>query len=95
MPKVVVEYMLRFRDLTGKDKDEVTLSGRCTVKDLINVLQEIYGEDFKREFYNPSGDEIGGNVLVIVNDKVLTNKDLDMKLVDGDVVTLTYVVFGG
>lgn len=95
MPKVIVEYMLRFRDLTGKDRDEVMLSEGNTVKDLINILQGMYGEDFKHEFYNPSGDEVGGNVLIIVNDKVLTNKDLDLELANGDVVTLTYVVFGG
>lgn len=95
MPRIVVEYLLRFKDLIGKDRDEIVVSGGITIKDLINILGGMYGAEFKQEFENPSGDEVSGRVLIIVNDKVLTDKDLDMKLGDGDVVTLTYVVFGG
>ncbi|MEM0453861.1 MAG: MoaD family protein [Sulfolobales archaeon] len=95
MVKVTVEYLLKFRDIVGRDRDEVDLGEGATVKELINELQKIYGEDFRKEFENPSGDEVGGNVLIIVNDKVVSNNNLSMKLSDGDVVTLTYVVFGG
>ncbi|MEM0361935.1 MAG: MoaD/ThiS family protein [Sulfolobales archaeon] len=95
MPKIVVEYLLRFKDLVGKDRDEIVVGRETTIKDLIDMLGMTYGEEFRQEFRNPSGDEVGGRVLIIVNDKVLTDKDLDMKLRDGDVVVLTYVVFGG
>ncbi|MCS7108144.1 MAG: MoaD family protein [Sulfolobales archaeon] len=95
MIKVTVEYLLKFKDVVGKDRDEVELKDSSTVKDLINELQRRYGEDFRKEFFNPSGDEIGGNVLILVNDKVLSSGGLDVKLSNGDVVTLTYVVFGG
>ncbi len=95
MPRVVVEYMLRFRDIVGRGRDEVLLEEGATVSDLINLLQRMYGDELEKEFRNPSGDEVGGNVLIILNDRVVTDKELGTVLKDGDVVTLTYVVFGG
>jgi len=91
--KVVVEYMLKFKDITGRDFEELVLDDDLTVGELLTFLKKRYGERFEREFLNPSGDQIGGNVLALLNGESVT--DLKTKLKDGDRLTLTYVAFGG
>lgn len=91
--KVIVSYALRFRDITGKDTEEIRLNDGLTVGDLIEILSLKYGTAFREEFRNPSADMISGNVLILVNGKVVT--DFRTGLRDGDKVDLTYVVSGG
>ena len=91
--KVIVEYLLRFREIVGKESEVLSLDKEVTIGQLLRILQERYGEQFKEEFYNPSGDQVGGNILILLNGKTVTN--LNIRLKDGDRVTLTYVAFGG
>lgn len=93
MMRIIIEYMLRFKDITGKDLEEIIISNEVTIKELIELLSSKYGESFTEEFRNPSGDMISGKVLIIVNDRVV--EDINMRLRDGDTVVLTYVASGG
>lgn len=91
--KVLVEYTLRFREVTGKALEEVLVNDGSTLNDLISALYVKYGARFMEEFNNPSGDLIGGRILILVNGDVVS--DLNIKLRDGDKVTLTYLTSGG
>jgi MoaD family protein len=93
--KVLVEYMLKFRDISGRSAEVVVLDEGSTVNDLITLLSSRYGPEFTQQFLNPSGDEVGGNVLILLNGKSLTTKELNTVLKDGDTITLTFTVFGG
>jgi MoaD family protein len=93
--KVLVEYMLKFRDISGRNAEVVVLDEGSTVNDLITLLSSKYGSEFTQQFLNPSGDEVGGNVLILLNGKSLTTKELNTVLKDGDTITLTFTVFGG
>lgn len=93
MMKVLVEYMLRFKEITGRTLEEVLINDDSTLNDLISALHMKYGARFIDEFSNPSGDLIGGRVLILLNNDVVD--DLNIKLRNGDKITLTYLTSGG
>jgi len=95
MIKVLVEYLLRFREITGKVSEEVVLDDNASVNDLLNLLRGKYGGEFSKQFTNPSGDQIAGNVLILLNGRTITEGDLHSRLRDGDKVTITYAILGG
>jgi MoaD family protein len=96
MVVVTVEYLLKFKSITGKDKEEIVLDKGATVKDVIDLLYKRYGEGFVREFSNPSGDAIGGRVLILLNGRTLrVPEDLTQLVNDGDAITIMHMVEGG
>lgn len=93
---IKVEYLLKFRRITGKREEEIAFNGNVTVEEVLEYLKKKYGIQFETEFANPSGDEISGTPTIILNGRSLKiPEELGQIIKDGDVITLTYPVFGG
>jgi len=97
MVTVTVEYLLKFREITGKEKEKIMIDDdKPTVEKILKHLKSKYGAEFEQEFTNPSGDEIAGKPLILLNGLTLRiSEDLTRFLSDGDIITMTYAVFGG
>lgn len=96
MVTVVLEYTLKFRSITGKDSEKITLEDNVTIERLLEHLKKSYGDKFEKELTNPSEDKIAGTPLILLNGRTLElPRGLNTYIKDGDIVTFTYVVTGG
>jgi MoaD family protein len=96
MTVVTIEYLLKFREITGRDREVMIVEDNATIKDILKRLESRYGEKFMKEFTNPSGDAIAGNVLILLNGRTIRiPEDLNTSVINDDVITITHVVEGG
>jgi len=96
MTFVTLEYTLKFRNITNKDAEKVTLENKATIEQLLKYLKDKYGEEFEKEFTNPSGDKVSGTPLILLNGRALNfSGDLNIYIKNGDTITFTYAIVGG
>jgi len=96
MTVVTIEYTLKFRNITGKDSEKIVLGDNATIKQILEHLKRNYGDDFEKEFTNPSGDQIAGTPLILLNGQALKlPENLNTNVEDGDIITFTYAIAGG
>ncbi|MEM4713096.1 MAG: MoaD/ThiS family protein [Candidatus Bathyarchaeia archaeon] len=96
MVTVTLEYTLKFRSITGKDLEKVTLEDKTTIGGILELLKLKYGDIFEKEFANPSGDKIAGAPLLLLNGRALKLPEgLNTYINDGDIITFTYAIAGG
>lgn len=96
MITATLEYTLKFRSITGKDSEKVTLEDKTTIGGLLELLRLKYGDIFEKEFANPSGDKIAGSPLMMLNGRALKLPEgLNAYINDGDIITFTYAIVGG
>ena len=75
---------------------EADISGATTVRELGYKLGELYGERFRKEFFNPDETAMGDYIFVLVNGRRTEFlQGLDTPLKETDQVSLFPVVAGG
>lgn len=94
MPKVIVEYLSFFREMAGREKEELSLPEGATVKTLLDELARRYDGSWKElASLNKLHEE---ELLITVNSSLLKlPADLELKLRDGDRVIIGFLPFGG
>ena len=95
--KVTVDYLGSIKQILGlKQADQVELKNGTSVRDLLTLLAEKYGEPFKKAVYEPTGLDLKPHHILSVNGLLLNQLDgIETKLKDGDRVVLMPVVTGG
>jgi molybdopterin synthase sulfur carrier subunit len=95
--RVKVEYVGHIRTIIGSEREEeVEISDRSAVADLLAKLAEKYGASFKKAIYEKSGADVKPNYIVTVNGCLLNQLNgVETKLRNGDQVTLLPIVSGG
>ncbi|MBC7130874.1 MoaD family protein [Candidatus Bathyarchaeota archaeon] len=95
--RVKVEYIGHIRQLIGSGKeDEVDLPEGACLADLLTLLADKYGENFRKAVYEPGGADVTPNFMVLVNGYLINQLNgVKTKLKHGDHVVLTSVVSGG
>ncbi|PYB68219.1 MoaD family protein [Thermoplasma sp. Kam2015] len=89
---VTVRYYATLRPVTKKKEE--TIDGVDTVSDLLEKLNEEYGEDFRKQMYD--GQSLFKNVIILVNgENITTIKGLDTEIKDDDRIDLFPPVAGG
>jgi molybdopterin synthase sulfur carrier subunit len=95
--KVTVDYLGSIKQILGlKQADQVELKDGASVRDLLTLLAEKYGEPFQKAVYEPKGLDLKSHHILSVNGLLLNQLDgIETKLKDGDRVVLMPVVTGG
>jgi len=92
---VEVKFFTSLREITGKKVDEIQLQNAITVDELLTLLSEKYGKNFREYIYNKKGD-MQGFLSVLVNGKNINiMQGFDTKLQENDVVAILPPVGGG
>ncbi|TET25176.1 MAG: MoaD/ThiS family protein [Candidatus Bathyarchaeum sp.] len=93
--KVEVKFFTSLREITGKKVDEIQLQNTVTVDELLTLLSEKYGKNFREYIYNKKGD-VQGFLSFLVNGKNINiMQGFDTKLQENDVVAILPPVGGG
>jgi len=93
--KVEVKFFTSLREITGKKVDEIQLQNTVTVDELLTLLSEKYGKNFREYIYNKKG-EVQGFLSFLVNGKNINIiQGFDTKLQENDVVAILPPVGGG
>ena len=95
--KIRVTGYWKFKGLIGGEVSLELEGERATVRDVLNVLCNQYGERFESLLFAPSTKEIKRSNLVLLNGQPTINlaRRLDSELKDGDEITLGPVLVGG
>jgi len=92
---VEVKFFTSLREITGKKVDKIQLQNTVTVDELLTLLSEKYGKNFREYIYNKKGD-VQGFLSFLVNGKNINiMQGFDTKLQENDVVAILPPVGGG
>jgi len=93
--KVEVKFFTSLREITGKKVDEIQLQNTITVDELLILLSEKYGKNFREYIYNNKG-EVQGFLSFLVNGKNINiMQGFNTKLQENDIVAILPPVGGG
>ena len=93
--KIEVKFFTSLREITGKKVDEIQLQNTVTVNELVTLLSEKYGKNFREYIYNKKG-EVQEFLSFLVNGKNINiMQGFDTKLQDDDVVAILPPIGGG
>jgi len=92
--RVKVKYFL-FKGVTGKREEEIVFSGELTVKDLLVILSERYGREFKRRLWDRNGVP-KRHIYFLLDGRDIRRLDgLATKLRDGSTLAIIPPLGGG
>jgi MoaD family protein len=94
--KVNVHYLGFIKNLIKRSEDEFELKTGASLGDLLNKIAEIYGEPFKKEFYEPGLKDVKMGFVVTVNGTLMGQLNgVGTQLNNGDNVILMSLMSGG
>ncbi|MCS7117123.1 MAG: ubiquitin-like small modifier protein 1 [Nitrososphaerota archaeon] len=90
-----VKYFAQMRDITGRKEDVINLTKGSTVKDALNELCKIFGDNMKRYLFK-NGGQLREELQVLVNGLSIDSSNLCKKsLSNGDTLVIIPPVGGG
>ncbi|MFC1486191.1 ubiquitin-like small modifier protein 1 [Thermoproteota archaeon] len=93
--KVEVRFFTSLREITGYKVNKILLQNSSTVEELLTLLSEKHGKNFREYIYNKKG-EVRGFLSFLVNGKNINiMQGFDTKLKEDDVVAILPPVGGG
>lgn len=94
--KIQVNYFGVFRMSFGKRFEDLEIANNSNLLDLITLLTERYGEEFKENVFHPSGDDLRDDILLNINGKPSRQlQGLYTKLNNNDEVGFMPIFSGG
>jgi sulfur carrier protein ThiS len=97
--KIEVEFSPAFQSRLSLERQTLILEeGRSTVKDLFERLLREHGEKVRPLLFAQKEDEILSGLMVMINNQTFTGSDLkrqEIRLAEGDRVSLLYFISGG
>ena len=93
--KVEVRFFTSLREITGYKVNKILLQNSITIEELLILLSEKHGKNFRQYIYNKKG-EVQGFLSFLVNGKNINIMEgFDTKLKEDDVVAILPPVGGG
>jgi len=89
---IKIRFFATFKEIVGKGEITHNLRSITTLGQVLNMLGEKYGKDFKQTINKNTG-QIDINTLVMLNGKNV--RDTDVKLKDNDMIIITVPLGGG
>ncbi|MEM3572019.1 MAG: ubiquitin-like small modifier protein 1 [Candidatus Bathyarchaeia archaeon] len=94
--KVTIKFFASLREIAGKKEEVLNLDDGSLVEDLIKILIDKYGPEFKYYVYDEKKSSLKQDIQFLLNGRnVLTLNGLKTKLQDGDQVAILPPVGGG
>jgi len=94
--KVKVQYLGPIRAALNKKDEEIEVSLKATVYELLRKLSNTYGNVFEVEVFEEDGGNLRDGLVVTVNGMAIGQLDgVKTRLKLGDVVTLLPLFAGG
>ena len=93
--KVKVKFFTSLREITGTKVDQLQLQITVTVDELITLLSEKYGREFREYIYNKKGEPQEFLSFLVNGTNINNIKGFDTKLKNGDIVAILPPVGGG
>ena len=94
--KVKVHYISLVKSYTNKSQEEITLSEDASMAQLLNLIADIYGKQFKEEVYDPEKKEMKSTFVAMINGVLIDQlKGTNTQLKNGDNVILMALMTGG
>jgi MoaD family protein len=96
--EISVRFFTTLREVTGKKEETIKFktSKTVTVNAIIEKLAKEYGKSFTDYVFDRRTGEVKGFLQFLINGRsASTNKGLDAKLADGDILAIIPPVGGG
>jgi len=94
--KIKVQYLGPVRVMLNKREEEVEISLKTTVYELLRKLSNAYGKAFEEEVFEDDRKNIRDGLVVTVNGKAIGQIDgVQTELKAGDVITMLPLFAGG
>jgi len=94
--KVTVRFFGSIRAAAGTAGEEIEIPSCCVAYELLRLLSDIYGTEFRDEIFLQSGDGLRDDLTVSVDGVITEHTKLgNLKLPDGAVVALLPTFPGG
>ena len=88
---VEVKFLARFRDITGERSVVIEHDGK--IEDLIGILTEKYGNEFKEALFDKEG-QLRDYMKILVNGED-SGEGLDAEVKDDDEIVIFQTIAGG
>jgi len=96
IPTIQIQYFGAIREAAKKPEEEMELGPNTTVQQLLQRLVGVYGEGFRGEIFDKSGDSLRDDLMLTVNGTVLSHASaIDTHLEPGDRLALFPIFPGG
>lgn len=93
--KVKARFFTRLREITNKREEEVELANDVSVGDLLRLLEEKYGSEFRDYMRNRRGEFRGTLQYLVSGRNVKSLQGFKTKLKEGDTLAIIPPVGGG
>jgi len=91
---VTVKFYATIKEVTGTPEVSVEMEWG-TISDVLNILADRYGKDFREIVFNKNG-QLSGNTKILLNGTYIDYIDgLDSSVSDGDAIYLFPAIGGG
>ena len=90
---VNIKFLARFRDITGKRS--VSIEHKGSIKDLMNILTEKYGNEFKDALFDKEGNLRDYMKIIVNGEDVESTGGLKSNVEDNDEVVIFQTIAGG
>ncbi|MCX8205313.1 MAG: MoaD family protein [Candidatus Nezhaarchaeota archaeon] len=67
MATVEVKFFATVREAVGVSAASVTVKSEATIKDLLELLAQAYGDSFRRAVYDADGGSLKPSIIVLLN----------------------------
>jgi hypothetical protein len=91
--KIWLKSIGDLRDYFGREPQEIDLNEKATLKDLLLIIGERWGEELPGYLWNKKELRFRGSVFFIINEEVV--QDMRTHLQDKSQVTLFKAISGG
>ena len=94
--KIKVQYLGPIRIIINKQEEEVEITPKTTVLQLLKKLVNAYGRTFKREVFEEASEELLEGLIITINGKAVGQLNgTKTELKPGDAVALLPLFTGG
>jgi MoaD family protein len=94
--KIKVKYLGLVGLMVKKREEELEVSSRASIHELLRNLSSLYGKEFESEVLEDDGENIRDGMTITVNGIVIRQLDgMSTKLKLGDTIALLPLFLGG
>ena len=95
MNKVQVSFLAELRSITGRKSTETMVEEGATVRTLLSILSEEFGENFRTAVFDSEG-ELRRNIIIRHNgENIAVKNGLETLVEKEDVIAIMSAVAGG